>query len=88
MTALMPVQTKFIIFSGTKSATYTHVARTVSRRCEREFVRYLLEEDIDPFPPCYKFLNRLSDFLFTLARFLNQEQGGIEVETIPWNSEG
>lgn len=88
MTSLMPTQTKFIIFSGTKSATYTHVARTISRRCEREFVRYLLEEDIDPFPPCYKFLNRLSDFLFTLARFLNHEQGGVEIETTPWNSEG
>lgn len=88
MTALMPIQTKFIILSGTKSATYTHVARSISRRCERQFVRYLLEENVEPFPPCYKFLNRLSDFLFTLARFLNQEQGGEEIETIPWNSEG
>lgn len=84
MTNLMPPQTKFILFSGAKEATYTHVVRSVSRRCERQFVRFLLEENIDPFPECYKFLNRLSDYLFTLARFLNQELGGIELETSPW----
>lgn len=86
LTALMPPQTKFILFSGAKEATYAHVARSVSRRCERQFVRFLLEENVDPFPQCYKFLNRLSDYLFTLARFLNQELGGMEMETTPWNS--
>jgi len=86
MTSLMPQQTKFIIFSGVKEATYTHVVRSVSRRCERQFVRFLLEENVDPFPDCYKFLNRLSDYLFTLARFLNQELGGEEIPTTPWNS--
>ena len=84
MTALMPPQTKFIIFSGKKEATYTHVVRSISRRCERQFVRFLLEENVDPFPHSYKFLNRLSDYLFTLARFINQELGGEEIETIPW----
>lgn len=84
LTALMPPQTKFILFSGAKEATYAHVVRSVSRRCERQFVRYLLEENVDPFPQCYKFLNRLSDYLFTVARFLNQELGGEEIETSPW----
>ncbi|HBT18542.1 MAG TPA: cob(I)yrinic acid a,c-diamide adenosyltransferase [Clostridiaceae bacterium] len=87
LTSLMPPQTKFILFSGAKEATYTHVVRSVSRRCERQFVRFLLEENIDPFPHCYKFLNRLSDYLFTLARFLNQELGGQEMETTPWITE-
>lgn len=86
MTNAMPPQTKFIIFSGKKEATYTHVVRSISRRCERQFVRFLLEENVDPFPHCYKFLNRLSDYLFTLARFLNQELGGEEIETLPWVS--
>lgn len=84
LTALMPVQTHFIIFSGVKQATYTHVARSITRRCERQFVRYLLIEEVAEFPQSYKFLNRLSDYLFTLARFLNQELGGTEVVTKPW----
>ena len=85
MTSQMPAQTKFIIFSGVKESTYTHVVRSVSRRCERQFVRFLIEENIAPFPECYKFLNRLSDYLFTLARFLNHELGGEEIATTPWN---
>lgn len=84
MTAKMPPQTKFIIYSGVKEATYTHVARSIARRAERVFVQYLLEEKVTEFPHSYQFVNRLSDYLFTLARFLNQELKGTEVVTTPW----
>ncbi len=57
----------FIYYSGTKSATYTHVIRTVTRRAERIFARLLTEH----VPHDYKYINRLSDYFFALARYLN-----------------
>lgn len=84
MTEKMPPQTKFILYSGTIEATQTHMARAICRRAERVFVRLLLENDEKVFPHSYQFINRLSDYLFTLARFLNQELNGEEVVTIPW----
>lgn len=84
LTGMMPEQTKFILFSGAAPATYAHVVRSIARRAERVFVKYLLDTDVDPFPECYKFANRLSDFMFTLARYLNHALGGEEIETKPW----
>lgn len=84
MTEKMPPQTKFIIYSGVKEATYTHVCRSIARRAERVFVKYLQENTITDYPHSYQFVNRLSDYLFTLARFLNQELNGEEVVTIQW----
>lgn len=84
MTEKMPPQTKFILYSGTLEATQTHVARAICRRAERVFVKLLLEMGEDVFPHSYQFINRLSDYLFTLARFLNQELEGTEVVTIVW----
>lgn len=84
MTDLMPPQTKFILYSGTLVATQTHFARTIARRAERSFVRHLDAIGENPYPHSYQFVNRLSDYLFTLARFLNQELGGEEVVTIIW----
>lgn len=84
MTEKMPPQTCFIIYSGVKEATYTHVVRSIARRAERVFVKYLLENNITEFPDSYQFVNRLSDYLFTLARFLNQELKGTEVVTVAW----
>lgn len=84
MTGKMPPQTKFILYSGTLEATQVHVARAICRRAERCFVRYLDEIGETVYPHSYQFINRLSDYLFTLARFLNQELGGEEVVTIIW----
>jgi len=84
LTSLMPEQTHFILFSGTRQATYTHITRSLARRVERQYVRYLLEEEVETFPQSYMFLNRLSDYLFTLARYLNQELGGIEITATAW----
>lgn len=85
MTAKMPPQTRFILYSGTLQATHTQVTRAICRRAERVFVRYLEEIKENPFPHSYQFINRLSDYLFTLARYLNQALGGKEIVTTIWD---
>jgi len=84
MTDLMPPQTKFILYSGKAEATWTHVARAEARKAERSYVRLMEEMKETKYPDSYKFLNRISDYLFTLARYLNQELKGIEVVTEIW----
>ncbi|HMY24308.1 MAG TPA: ATP:cob(I)alamin adenosyltransferase, partial [Chitinophagales bacterium] len=56
----------FILPGGNKAAAVCHVARTVCRRAERGIVRLAEQEEI--LPALVKYLNRLSDFLFVLAR--------------------
>lgn len=62
--------TKFIIPGGSKVSSFTHHARSVCRRVERSAVKLGNEEDINP--DLISYLNRLSDWLFTLARYLNK----------------
>ena len=69
----------FILPGGSPVAAHLHLARTICRRAERFVVRLAREETIDPF--CIKYLNRLSDLLFVLARYANQLDGGAET---PW----
>lgn len=64
----LPLLTKFILPGGKKEQAFIHLARTVCRRAERKLVTLMQKEDINPI--CLKYLNRLSDYLFTLARFL------------------
>jgi cob(I)alamin adenosyltransferase len=68
---------EFILPGGGKVAALLHHARTVCRRAERECVRLSREEPIDPV--IVKFLNRLSDALFVLARWVVKVQGGQEL---------
>lgn len=75
---LAPLQT-FILPGGTAAAAMTHVARTVCRRAERISVALQQEQAINA--DVIQYLNRLSDFLFTLARWLNHEAGVMET---PW----
>ncbi|MGM7703299.1 cob(I)yrinic acid a,c-diamide adenosyltransferase [Pseudalkalibacillus sp. Hm43] len=64
---------QFILPGGSQSASALHVARTVSRRAERQAVAI---EDVNPLVLSY--LNRLSDFLFVAARYVNQQSGMTE----------
>ena len=74
---------EFILPGGGKVAALLHHARTVCRRAERKCVRLSREEQIDP--AIVKFLNRLSDALFVLARWVVKAQGGQE---LLWERDG
>ncbi len=63
----------FILPGGGKAATLLHVCRTVCRRAERSLV--FLNESEEVRPELIKYLNRLSDFLFVLARYVSKLDG-------------
>lgn len=73
MTADLPALKAFILPGGTASAAQIHVARTICRRAER--IASALAEHEALSPQAIPYLNRLSDFLFTLARWENHASG-------------
>ena len=72
---------RFILPGGTRAAAAFHVARTVCRRAERRTVSLSREDALDP--NAVRYLNRLSDLLFVLARVENRRAGVAEVEWSP-----
>ncbi len=66
----------FILPGGGKAATHLHVCRTVCRRAERSLV--FLNESEEVRPELIKYLNRLSDYLFVLARYVSKLDGKTE----------
>jgi cob(I)alamin adenosyltransferase len=66
MNAALPPLTSFILPGGSDGAAYAHLARTIVRRAERTVIGV---EEINP--AVCRYLNRLSDHLFVLARVLN-----------------
>lgn len=76
----LPPLRQFILPGGSRGASLAHVARAICRRAER---RALAVHETDPQDAnSLIFLNRLSDFLFLLARLLNQAVG---VSDVTWN---
>lgn len=73
----LPPLKDFILPGGSLPAAQAHVARTVCRRAERRTLSLMAEETVNPL--ALQYLNRLSDYLFVLARQLAREQGGQEV---------
>ncbi|HTG55676.1 MAG TPA: cob(I)yrinic acid a,c-diamide adenosyltransferase [Niabella sp.] len=69
----------FILPGGHPTLSHLHIARTVCRRAERCCVRLAHESIVDPF--IIKYLNRLSDYLFVLARYSGHL---LNVADIPW----
>ncbi|HEU4584650.1 MAG TPA: cob(I)yrinic acid a,c-diamide adenosyltransferase [Gemmatimonadaceae bacterium] len=69
--------TAFILPGGTPKSAALHVARTVCRRAERKVIA--LGDDVDVPPIVVRYLNRLSDLLFVLARVANRRAGAPEV---------
>jgi cob(I)alamin adenosyltransferase len=67
----LPPLTTFILPGGSEAGARLHVARTVCRRAERDLVTLMQDEPVDP--TILRWLNRLSDLLFTLARWENRE---------------
>lgn len=68
MEGKMPVLANFIIYSGTGRATKIYYARALARRAERSLTKLqIINTKLQILP----YINRLSDYLFTLARFTN-----------------
>jgi cob(I)alamin adenosyltransferase len=63
----------FILPGGGKVGGFLHQARTVCRRAEREILRLSREEELGPHP--LKYVNRLSDLLFVLSRWVSKNLG-------------
>ena len=80
MDAVLPPLKSFVLPGGHVAVSTAHITRCVCRRAERCCVR--LHEDGAPIDPLVlQYLNRLSDHLFTVARFTAQE---LRVQEIPW----
>jgi cob(I)alamin adenosyltransferase len=77
----LPQMTHFVLPGGHTTVSYCHVARCVCRRAERLAVHLSHEEEIDEM--AVKYLNRLSDYLFVLARKLSSDLNASEVKWIP-----
>lgn len=63
--------TSFVLPGGDAAAAYMHLARTVTRRAERDVVQLAADEAVNP--AALRYVNRLSDLLFVLARYLNDK---------------
>jgi cob(I)alamin adenosyltransferase len=75
----LPELRQFILAGGAPAGAMLHVARTVCRRAERRVTA--LAERVEIEPDTLVYLNRLSDFLFVLARLVNHRNNRQE---IPW----
>jgi cob(I)alamin adenosyltransferase len=81
MEELLPPMTHFVLPGGHTTVSYCHIARCVCRRAERLAVHL---NDIEPTNEMViKYLNRLSDYLFVLARKLSYDLKADEVQWIP-----
>lgn len=78
---LLPPLRQFVLPGGTPAASALHHARTVARRAERAIVRLASREPINP--ELLKYVNRLSDLLFVLARAANHTTGRADITWIP-----
>jgi cob(I)alamin adenosyltransferase len=62
-----------VLPGGGRVSAFLHVARTVCRRAERDVLRLMRSEDVGEWPLAY--LNRLSDLLFVLSRWIGHHRG-------------
>lgn len=72
--------TSFILPGGSEAAARAHIARASVRRAERAMVALSAQEPVNPAALAY--INRLSDYLFVLARHLNHD-GADDVKWVP-----
>jgi cob(I)alamin adenosyltransferase len=77
----LPQMTHFILPGGHQAVSFCHIARCVCRRAERLTVELNDEESIND--DILKYLNRLSDYLFVLARKLSKDLAVEEIKWIP-----
>lgn len=75
----LPALSNFVLPGGHVHNAWAHIARCVCRRAERQVVSLNKLESVNPL--IIQYLNRLSDFLFVLARYISKQE---QVEEIPW----
>ena len=73
----LPALKNFILPSGSVEGSFLHYARTVARRAERRLIELSEQEEINS--EAIKYLNRLSDLLFLMARTVNHDAGQPEL---------
>lgn len=78
MTAKLPEMKNFILPGGHATVSYIHITRCVCRRAERLVVA-LQHNEVPIEPLVVQYLNRLSDYLFTLARYAGMLLGAQEI---------
>lgn len=81
----LPELANFILPGGSTGSSFAHLARTICRTSERIFVGYINTTEHRPvdYEEMRRFLNRLSDWLFSFARKLNKNSGNVD---LIWNS--
>ncbi len=79
MNESLPPLSTFILPGGCFAASLCHVGRTICRRAERSIITLEQHAEVDPI--LIKYINRLSDYLFVLARMVTKELEGTET---PW----
>ncbi|MEM1948584.1 MAG: cob(I)yrinic acid a,c-diamide adenosyltransferase [Candidatus Caldarchaeum sp.] len=77
---MLPPLTRFIYPGGVTAAAALHVCRAVARRAERTLVRLSEQEPVDQ--AVISYMNYLSKFFFTVARYINAVDGGVEEEWV------
>ncbi|MCX7979197.1 MAG: cob(I)yrinic acid a,c-diamide adenosyltransferase [Bdellovibrionaceae bacterium] len=82
MSAELPELKEFILPGGGSAASHLHVARTICRRAERRVAE--IEAKDEGTAHCLVYLNRLSDWLFVAARWINARSGH---KDIPWKKQ-
>ncbi|MDO5624870.1 MAG: cob(I)yrinic acid a,c-diamide adenosyltransferase [Pseudomonadota bacterium] len=83
--AALPKLEEFILPAGTRAAAQAHICRTVARRAERSVVALGAQEAVRDAPR--RYLNRLSDLMFVLARVLNRHRvDGSAGDDVYWKS--
>jgi cob(I)alamin adenosyltransferase len=80
MTAQLPPMKSFVLPGGHVTISSIHICRTVCRRAERLLVN-MQQHELFLESKVLQYINRLSDYLFTLARYAAEKLG---VEEIPW----
>jgi cob(I)alamin adenosyltransferase len=82
MTSELEPLKNFIIPGGDKLVSFTHLARCICRRAEINITILREKEDLNK--EIFLYINRLSDYLFTLARFFSKV---LDVSELKWNNE-
>ena len=82
MTSKLKPLKNFIIPGGNKLVSFTHLARCICRRAEINITRLNEEENLNK--EILYYINRLSDYLFTLGRFFSKT---LKISDLKWNAE-